>query len=236
MRVEHLAIDGAVVAIEAEADLSTKSTATGWAIVPSLMRAYPFTICPAGHSAVVEETVKSSVPAAKILSTEEYSLKGGNLRIAEVELPTATGETRTLTVGAWEGAGGCLTTSLVGSQREQLIEVFDTLRFSERPRGLAIDSPVTPRPREPEVIKEIPKLGVLNIRPAISSTLEQVPKARGRVTDYGELFRIRASSNALMFVGNSAVVKVDPLPNNDPREMLAIAQNLRVEWLPGAGR
>jgi hypothetical protein len=114
-------------------------------------------------------------------------------------------------VGAWEGKQGCLTTSLIGTECERLVEVFDTLQFRERSRGVVIDSPVTPRPRAPEVIKEIPQLGVLGIRPAIPSTLERVPKAAGYSTDHGELFRFRSTSNTLLFVGESVVARIDGL-------------------------
>jgi hypothetical protein len=77
MRIEHLAADGSVVAIEADADLTTQVTATGWAIVPSLMRAHPFAIYPAGHSTTIEETVRSNFPNISIRAIEDYSLKGG---------------------------------------------------------------------------------------------------------------------------------------------------------------
>lgn len=233
MRVEHLSIDGSVVSIEADADLGTGATAAGWAIVPSLMQAHPFTIHPAGHSAIVERSVRGDFSDLKVLDTDEFSLKGGELRVAEVQLATATDGTRTLTVGAWEGRTGCLATSLVGSARDRLVEVFDTLRFSERRRGLAIDSPVTARPREPEVVKEVPGLGMLSIRPAIASVLDRVPRARGRAVDHGELFRVRASSNAIAFIADSAVVEIKPSPDVDTRQMLAVAERLRVEWSPG---
>jgi hypothetical protein len=236
MRIEHLAADGSVVAIEADADLTTQVTATGWAIVPSLMRAHPFTIYPAGHSTKIEETVRSNFPNISIRAIEDYSLKAGNLRVSEVSLPTATGDSRDLTVGAWEGETGCITTSLVGFKRQALVEVFDTLQFSERARGLAIDSPVTPRPREPEIIKEIPELGVLSMSPAIPSTLERIPKARGYVANHGEVFRIREPSQALIFVSPSAVVRIDPLERANAQEMLAVARDLRVEWSPEGSR
>ena len=266
MRVEHLAIDGATVSIDADGDLSTQSTAAGWAIVPSLMRAHPFVSYPAGHSETVEKMVRENFPEINVRWTEDYSLKGGRLRVAEINLPTATGGKRNLTVGAWEGRRGCLTTSLVGSERDRLVEIFDTLQFSERDKGIAIESPITPRPREPEVIKEIPGLGVLNIRPAIPSTLERVPRSKGQVTNNGELFRFRKSSNALLFVSATAVVRIDPLVKEEPaqpatrklsakesaslksaiaeppatrvdtKEVSAMAQSLRVEWLPKGGR
>jgi hypothetical protein len=232
MRAEHLAIDGSVVVIEAEADLTTRATTTGWAIVPSLMQTHPFTISPVGHSSIVEETVRSNFREVGFLSAEDFSLKGGNLRVVEVELSTATGRVRNLTIGGWEGNTGCLVTSLVGLERDRLVEVFDTLHFREHPRGLAIDSPVTRLPRGPEVIKEIPELGVLSIRPAVYSELERIPKTRGHLTNHGELFRVRPSSAALAFVSKSAVVSVNPLDRSDTRTMLAIAQNLRVEWTP----
>jgi hypothetical protein len=236
MRVEHLSIDGAVVSVEAEADLGSGATAAGWAVVPALMRAHPFTIHPAGHSELVERSVRDSFPDLKIQPTEQFTLKGGELRVAEVQLATPTENTRTLTVGVWEGRTGCLVTSLVGSVRDLLVEVFDTLRFSERRRGLAIDSPVTATPREPEVVKEVPGLGVLSIRPAIASVLERIPRSRGRVVDHGELFRVRASSDVLAFVAPSAVVEVRPLPDDDTQQMLAIAAGLRVDWVPAERR
>jgi hypothetical protein len=236
MRVEHLAIDGSAVTVEADADLGSQATATGWAIVPSLMRSHPFAIYPPGHSDVLEETVLPAFQKIEVASREEYSIKGGRLRVAELRMPTATGGTRTLTVGGWESRAGCLVTSLSGSERAGLVEVFDSLRFGESAGGLAIDSTVLPEPRAPEVVKEVPGLGILTIRPAIHSQLERVPKARGFATDHGELFRIRRSSDALLFVGRSAVVTVTPVGRVDTREMVALARDLRVEWSPRAGR
>ena len=235
MRIEHLALDGSVIGIEAQTDLSTGATATGWAIVPSLMQAHPFTICPAGHSQAIADHAMAAFPGMNIVSTTDYSVKGGTLRVAEVEFPTATGGVRTLTIGAWEGQAGCLTTSLVGSAADRLVEVFDTLRFRERVRGLAIDSPVIPRPRVPEVIKEVPGIGILNIQPALSSVLERIPRTRGKATNHGELFRIRATSRALTYVSNSAVVNIDPFEETESPAMMAVAQDLRIEWTPARG-
>jgi hypothetical protein len=236
MRVEHRAIDGSIVSIEADADLNASASASGWAIVPSLLKSHPFVIYPPGHTSIVEKTVRSDLPHVEVRAREEYAIKGGTLRIAEVEVPTATKRTRTLTVGGWEGRTGCLTTTLVGADKKLLVEVFDTLRFSETARGLAISSPVVPRPRPPEVFKEIPGVGVLAIRPAISSELERVPKAHGFVTDHGELFRFRRSSHALLFVSRSAVVSFTPSGKRDVGEMLAVAKSLRIEWTPPVGR
>jgi hypothetical protein len=234
MRVKHLAIDGSVVSIDADADISTQATASGWAVVPSLRQAHPFTIYPPGHSAVVEKAVKK-IKAIDVGKPADYSTKGGELRVAEVQIPTATGGIRTLTVGAWEGEKGCLTTSLVGSQSDRLIEIFDTLNFSERSNGLAIDSPVVVRPREPEVVKEVPKVGILGIRPAIPSILERVPRAQGFPTVGGELFRVRAAGDAVMLVTESAVVSIKPTSDVDTQDMMAAVENLRVEWAPRAG-
>lgn len=231
-RVEHLAIDGSVVSIEADADVRSGATATGWAIVPSLMRAHPFTISPAGHSGLVEDAVRGGIGDVNIGEAADFSMKDGRLRVVEVTLPTATGGERTLTVGAWEGRRGCLTTSLAGSQTDRLVEAFDTLAFSERSRGLAIDSPVTARPREPEVVTEVPGLGVLGIRPAIASALERIPRSRGHRTPHGELFRVRATSNALTLVSSSAVTAIRPLDADSSDALVGIAESLQIEWTP----
>lgn len=236
MRADHLSIDGSVVRLEADADLGFSATTSGWAVVPALSQAHPFTIYPPGHSAIVEGAVRGGDRQLAVQPTEEFSLKGGTLRIAEVDLPTATEGTRRLTVGAWEGRRGCLTTSLVGSQRDRLVAVFDTLSFSERAGGLAIDSPVTARPREPEVVKEVPGVGILRMLPAIASVLETIPRSRGKDVGGGELFRVRATSNAVTLVTESAVVTIRPTPDVEVDRMMAVAGDLKVQWLPKARR
>jgi hypothetical protein len=196
------------------------------------MQSHPFMIFPPGHSSVMEKAVRSGAKEVAILSVEEYRVKNGTLRVAEVRVPASTGGTRELTVGAWEGETGCLSTSLTGLVRDRLIAVFDSLEFSPRRGGLAIDSPVTPQPRAPEVVKEIPDLGILSVRPAIASELERVPKARGFTTDAGELFRVSKTGDALLLVTPTAVVTVTPLQRSGGRELPAVARNLRVEWVP----
>jgi hypothetical protein len=232
MRVEHLAIDGSVVTVEAEADVGTGATAAGWVTTPALMRAHPFTIHPPGHSEVVERSVRGGFEGVEVEPTEEFSLKRGTLRVAHVRLPTATRGTRTLTVAGWEGRTGCLATSLVGQERERIVEVFDTLQFSERRGGLAIDSQIHTRPREPELIKNVPGLGIMSIRPAIATVLERIPRARGRAVRHGELFRIRSDGTGIALVARSALVEIQPPADLDTRAMLAVAEGLRVEWTP----
>lgn len=232
MRAEHIAIDGSTISIEAGVDLTSQTTATGWAIVPALSQSHPFAVYPAGHSRIVEEVASSSLRGITIVSREEFSLKGRTLRVAEVQVPRSTGGMRDLTVAAWEGSTGCLTTSMPGHRTKQLVEVFDTLAFSESARGLAIDSPVVPRPRPPELIKEIPELGIVNIRPAVYSELELVPRARGFATKHGELFRRSEGGPALMLVGRSAIARIDPIGDVEPERLIAAAQDLRIEWAP----
>lgn len=228
---EHLAIDGAQVSITAEVELSREATASGWAVVPSIGRAHPFTIYPPGHSDVLERAARSAT-SVEIGEVAEFSLKNGRLRTAEVRMPTATGGERTLTVGVWEGRSGSMSTSLIGAHPERLVEVFDTLAFSERRGGLAIDSPVTPRPREPEVVTELPGLGVVSIRPAIASVLEKIPRAAGLRTRHGELFRMRASSDALTLVTPSAVTAIQPVDDGRADELVAAAEGMQVDWTP----
>lgn len=198
------------------------------------MKSHPFTVYPAGHVRSLEATVLSVVPGLRVGAREEYALKGGTLHIAEVEAPEPDGGVSSLTFGAWEGNERCLVTSLAGADKTELAAIFDTLDFSESGRGFAIDSPVLPVPRPPEVFKEIPGLGVLGIRPAIPSQLERVPQARGFATERGELFRLRAERKALLFVSRSAVVDISPGPEASTERMLGVAASLSVEWTPRA--
>lgn len=232
MKAEHLAIDGSAVSVEADADLTSGASATGWAVVPALLQAHPFSVYPPGYAASAEEAIRANFSQVEVTTTEEFTLKQGKLRVADVRVPTATGGTRELSVGAWEGRSGCLVTSLAGSQRQRLIQVFDTLLFSDQRNGVVIDSPVVARPRAPEVVKEVPGLGILAIRPAIASELERVPRARGFSADHGELFRVRPNRQALLYVNSSTVVSIEPLTAADSRTTLDIAKGLRVEWRP----
>jgi hypothetical protein len=85
-------------------------------------------------------------------------------------------------------------------------------------------------PRPPQIIKEIPGLGVVSAQPAVASVLERVPRERGMVTNTGELFRVSTSSRALLFVSRSSVVDINPFERDDPEQALRAAGSLRVEW------
>jgi hypothetical protein len=232
MRAEHYALDGSTVAFDLDADLGSGVTATGWAIAPAISRAHPFRTSPPGYTAIVEKVARSRAVPANIESLEEFSVHGGALRVAHVEMPVSTGGTRKLTVGGWEGRGGCLSTSLAGWVRDRLVEVFDTLRFTDRDRGITVESPVVSQPREPLVVKEVSGLGLLSVRPAISSVLQRVPRATGARTPRGELFRLNAERRDLLYVSGSAVVAISPMPGLPSDRMMALAQSLGVEWTP----
>lgn len=232
MHAVHLAIDGSIVRMEGEADLSLSATATGWAVSPALLRAHPFATHPPGHSSVVEEVARSDAKDVEIRQVEDFKIKDGELRVGVVDLPTAHGGRREVTVGAWEGRTGSLSTSIVGSSIEKLVEVFDTLEFSESDRGLKIDSPVVPRPRTPEVAQFVPEVGMVSVRPAIPSELERVPRGRGKRVRRGELFRAREGSRALMLVTRSSVVDISPREEAETDRILEFAENLDAEWRP----
>lgn len=234
MQAQRLAIDGSIVSVEVEAELGPP-TAAGWVVVPSLMRAHPFVAYPPGHSRVMERAVRSNFPGIEIASEEELSLKGGTLRVGEATLPRK-GERRQLVVGAWEGERGCLTTSLPDVKRDRLVEVFDTLQFIESDRGVAIDSPVVPWPRPPELVQEMRGLGVMAVRPLISSELERIPRAEGRRTRHGELFRVRSDNNTLLMLSETSVVRIHPRADADLDRLSEVVEGLRVEWTPRATR
>lgn len=235
MQAEYLAIDGSLLTIEADVELGDQVTRAGWAVVPSLMQGHPFVSYPAGHSRVMERAVRENLSDVDVESEEELSLKGGSLRVGVVEAP-GNGGRRKVTVGAWEGRGGCLTTSLSGSARDRLVEAFDSLQFTDGDRGLAIDSPVLAGPRPPEVIQEIPDFGVLMVRPAVASEMERLPRAAGRATDHGEVFRLRSDTTSLIFLGRACVARIQPGAEAELERVAGVVEGMRVEWVPRATR
>jgi hypothetical protein len=46
------------------------------------------------------------------------------------------------------------------------------------------------------------------------------------------LFRVRANRQALLFVGSSTVVSIQPLKDADVGATVDVAKSLRVEWRP----
>lgn len=236
MEAQHMAIDGSVVSIESPVDLRLgPPTGAAWAVVPSLMQAHPFTVYPAGHSRVMEKAVRANFPDVELEEEEELSLKGGTLRVGQVGVPRDGGAHR-IAVGAWEGRRGCLTTSLASANRQALVEAFDTLQFSEHSRGLVIDSPIITRPRPPEHFQEIVGVGMLGVRPAVSSELERVPRGEGRRTRHGEVFRLRADSRSMLLLGKHSVVRIQPHDDADDERLADAVEELRVEWTPRATR
>jgi len=232
MESEHLAIDGSVVSVRSEANLRAGPVTTaGWAIPPSLTRAHPFTAYPAGHSRVMEEVVRREFPQVEVSSEEELSLKDGTLRVGEVTMPGREDGYR-VTVGAWEGRHSCMTTSVPEGRKQELVEMFDSLEFRDDDRGLVIDSPIVTRLRAPELIHEVQGLGVVTVRPAIATEMERIPRSAGRRTRHGEVFRVRAESRALLFLGRRAVVRIQPTSDVDDDDVAEAVDGLDVEWLP----
>ena len=133
-------------------------------------------------------------------------------------------------MGGWESRSGCLSTSLVGWVRDRFVEVFDTLRFTDRGRGITIESQVVAQPREPEVVKEVPGLGLLSVRPAVSAVLQRVPRSTGARTPRGELFRVSADRRELMYVSRTAVVTISPMRDVPSDRLTELAESLGVEW------
>jgi hypothetical protein len=180
------------------------------------------------------DAVRENFPDVEMSQEQEVSLKGGTLRVGEVTVPRDGGGHR-ITVAAWEGRHGCLTTSLPVGQSGELVEAFNSLQFSDRERGLTIDSPVVARPRPPELIQEVEGLGVVAGRPALSSELERVPRSEGRRTRHGELFRLRADSRAMLRVCRNAIARIQPTDEDDEKTAEAV-DGLAVEWAPRTTR
>lgn len=233
MEATYLAIDGSVVTVEADAQLGDQVSRSGWAVVPSLMQGHPFTVYPPGHSHVMERAVRENLPDVQVESADEFSLKGGTLRVGVVQMP-GDDSPRQVTVGAWEGRGGCLNTSLPGARRDQLVEAFDTIQFTDSDQGLSIDSAVLSRPRPPQVVQEIPDVGVLVLRPAVASEMERIPRAQGRRTNHGEVFRVRSDSNVMLLLGSTCLAHIQPRAEVDTGRLSEVVEGMRVEWTPRA--
>lgn len=230
MRVQHLSIDGSVITLESDrADLSQPVSTTGWVLIPALLRSHPVTVRPPGYRQVIEELARH-VEGVELGDQDEVNIADGSLRAGVVRVPVQGGGARTMTVGYWEGDNASMSTSIPGREIPRMIEIFESLRIQRSRLGTRLGAPVVATPRPPVVVKAVPRIGVLAIRPAVAAVLEQIPRSSGLPTPHGELFRPRAEARGLLLVSASNVVSFTPDRESASDEILDMLGELRVEW------
>ena len=183
----------------------------------------------AGTSYRLQAELVKGFPGTSATLVAEVPFRGGLLRIAKVQRSMITGVTRNLCYGAWESDEGCLTTSVIGGDVEDVLRLFRALRFETRDGTIVIDSPFDTSIRPLRCLKEVPGIALLEFRVRSPGLNARIGSQCGYQVCGGELYRRSTSSDSLVLVTPSSVVTVHGL-KNPSRHHRRIAEALRAEW------
>jgi hypothetical protein len=169
---------------------------------------------------------------------EEYQFQDGTLRFGSVAQYDPTVKIAAqLMVAVWEGRRFSLFTHAYhAAGTTELLKVLNTVRIRETPEGLAlVPTSITPAPAEVSLVKEVPGLGLLQIRPAVGASLNMLPTWPGRAVAGGELFLDDSGPDRVSWVlaGRTAVTNVVPHADRNPDDYLPALAELTVEWAQG---
>lgn len=226
----HVALDGSVVTLSADAEMSSPMTAFGFVRPRGMRTPQPLNIFPPGKS----ERLLADAPTAfadvdyEVLG--EADVHGGVLRMARIRRPTATGGSRELTYGIWEGSTGSISTSVRGD-RAAMEDLFGRLRFREVDTGIAVDSPVDESIRPLRCLKQVGP-ALVEVRPLTTTVRSSLPRAAGRQVPAGEMYRRTETGRDVLVVTETAAVYVAPTGGTD--EHVDVAADLSVTWGPRA--
>ena len=223
MRAQHTAIDGATVSITADLDLSSPFTSMGRIVAGYVV--HELTVGPIGD-------VESLLASRSGGTTERFDYRDGVLQIASVEEVDPKTRARHLQVIAvWSIAGQAISGSFPGQAPDAVVSLLDTVDVRTAP-GLAV---VPRRSRwydDPQLVKEIPGVGLLEVRPLTRERSAQLPEWEGARVQGGDLYRIdeREDAPALLLVSRSAASQIlldDPQAADTAA---TAASGISVEW------
>jgi hypothetical protein len=226
----HAALDGSEVTLAADADMSFPMTAFGFVRPRGMRTPQPLNIFPPGKSERLLADAPTAFADVDYDIVGETDVHGGLLRMARIRRPTATGGTRELTYGIWEGTSGSISTSVRGD-RAAMEDLFGRLRFRQVARGIAVDSPVDESIRPLRCLKQVGP-ALVEVRPLTSTVRRGLPRSAGRRVPAGEMFRRTASSRDVLVVTDTAAVYVAPTGTAD--DHVDVAAELAVTWGPRA--
>lgn len=233
MRVAHLAIDGSVVTITAPA-LNHDFHATSIGVYTVNGHWQEFTTGSRDFGEAVADDIGLTL-------TESYAFQGGALRLgtASVQFPgRAAGDAQTdlVHLGVWEGNRFSVHTHLYNGSAHDLISIFDLFEIIEDPLGLHLqprDPDRTSLAKEPSLLREVPYVGLLQVRPMTRRMARTVPRWRGTAAAGGELFvGRRPGSLHLVLAGAGSHTLIMRDGDDCGKEDLSHILRLDVGWRP----
>jgi hypothetical protein len=231
VRATHLAIDGSTVSIEATTfnpDFHASSVGVynvngHWQELTTSYR---------GFGAAVAADLGLSL-------TESYTLQGGRLRLGTTsvyfpDMGEGVSQTDLLHLAVWEGRRFSVHTHLYNGKAHDLIDVFDRFDIVENAVGIHLQ-PREPSQvkfaKEPALLREVPSIGLLQVRPMTPRVARTVPSLRGTAVSGGELFvGRRPGSLHLVLVGKRSHTLIMRRGDDCGHEDLSHIRRMTVDW------
>ncbi len=225
--------DGAVVSVGAPFEFQSPLNFHVQVASPTMGRSLPFVVFPTRTLADFDALARTLPQKLGVSDVREASLYGKRLATARVEMPQYFGDVSVVRWAAWEGATGCLTTSMVNRTHDDLVSVFASLVFRETTtqyvNGLVFDSGIDNSVRPLSGLTFLNGVGFVEVQPAIPEVLARVPSGAGLQVAGGALYRLSATSDAVLLVGNRAVTTVIPQTGSKV-DVVKPAGQLVVSW------
>ncbi len=171
--------------------------------------------------------------------TEEYSFQKGTLRIGTVNYTDAVTKVFSIIrIGIWEGEATSLKTTRYDVGSDEMIAVLSEFIFDETEFGLML----SPNPgssfsydlneKAPMLFKDIPGVGVLEIKRLTKATSRRVPPWEGKQVRGGELFVTDRGSPKMTYllVSPSALTIIDPDFERPEEEVVDALSEMTVAW------
>ena len=223
----HVALDGSVVTISMEADLSGYPSSVGVFDVSGYQR--EFTV---GHLELGQWAAKE---VSGVTLTESYGHQRGVLRIGSriVSNNLYNGEDR-VWVGVWEGKQSSLITQLFNlKDSSEVVSLFAAFEIRELPRPCEL----TLKPMDarvvadglPIVAKEVPNVGLIEIDRITNQTARSLPRHAGTRVRGGELFLAESPAHFLL-LGQTTLTTVVPHPGTGHDDVAGRLETLTISW------
>jgi hypothetical protein len=231
VRATHVAIDGSTVTIEATA-FNPDFHASSVGVYAINGRWQEFTTSYRDFGAAVAADLGLSL-------NESYTLQGGRLRLGTTsvhfpDMGKGVSQTDLLHLAVWEGRRFSVHTHLYNGKAHDLIDVFDRFEVLEDADGIRLrprDPEHTKFSREPSLLREVPNIGVLQVRPMTPQIARTVPTWQGTAVRGGELFvGRRPDSLHLVLVGKRSHTLIMRHGDECGKEDLSHIRRLSVDW------
>jgi hypothetical protein len=238
-QVLHQALDGSHVRVVAtEADLTNDASSISTFYVDG--RAQEFTASNRGFGEAVALEVG-------LRFEEEYAFQGGRLRLASGVQSFPTGDPDgtvnvvSLHIGTWEGEKYSVHTHLYGESADGLLGIFNQFLILESALGIRLtqkDPERTPLYSDPKVMKDVPQLGLLQVKPLSTEAARYLPRWEGTRVAGGELFAEadmaaagdECGKTTFYLVGKDSVSYIAPREGASRQELARQLATLRVAW------